>query len=40
METILQTRINNIDAVAATRTQIALSTFKESAKILLDKIPS
>ena len=40
LETILQTRINNIDAVAATRTQIALSTFKESAKILLDKIPS
>jgi Lrp/AsnC family transcriptional regulator, leucine-responsive regulatory protein len=40
LEVILQSRINNIDAVVSTRTHIALSTFKESAKIVLDKLPS
>jgi Lrp/AsnC family transcriptional regulator, leucine-responsive regulatory protein len=40
LETILLTRINNIDAVVSTRTHIVLSTFKESAKIMLDKSPS
>jgi Lrp/AsnC family transcriptional regulator, leucine-responsive regulatory protein len=40
LENVLQSRINNIDAVVSTRTHIALSTFKESAKIVLDKIPS
>jgi len=35
---ILQTRINSIDAVVSTRTHIVLSTFKESAKIMLTRI--
>ncbi|MCF8091566.1 MAG: Lrp/AsnC family transcriptional regulator [Desulfotignum sp.] len=37
LETILRTRINNIEAVVSTRTHIVLSSFKESAKIMLDK---
>ncbi|MBU8910766.1 MAG: Lrp/AsnC family transcriptional regulator [Desulfobacterales bacterium] len=35
LETILRTRIANLDAVRDTKTFIALSTYKESAKILL-----
>jgi Lrp/AsnC family leucine-responsive transcriptional regulator len=37
LETVLHTRINSLDAVVSTRTHIVLSTFKESAKIMLDK---
>jgi Lrp/AsnC family transcriptional regulator, leucine-responsive regulatory protein len=36
LESLLLTRINNIQAVSSTRTRIALSTFKESAKIAID----
>ncbi|MBU8849819.1 MAG: Lrp/AsnC family transcriptional regulator [Desulfobacterales bacterium] len=35
LETILRTRITNLDAVRNTKTFIALSTYKESAKIML-----
>jgi len=35
LETILHTRINSLDTVVSTRTHIVLSTFKESAKIML-----
>ncbi len=35
LETILRTQIANIDIVKETKTFIALSTFKESAKIML-----
>jgi Lrp/AsnC family leucine-responsive transcriptional regulator len=35
LETVLRTRIANLDLVKNTRTFIALSTYKESAKIML-----
>jgi Lrp/AsnC family leucine-responsive transcriptional regulator len=35
LESVIQEQISTIDAVKATRTSIALSTFKESAKIQL-----
>jgi len=35
LETILRTQIANLDSVKETKTSIALSTFKESAKIML-----
>jgi Lrp/AsnC family transcriptional regulator, leucine-responsive regulatory protein len=35
LENLLLTRINSIEAVVFTRTHIVLSTFKESAKIML-----
>lgn len=35
LETILRTQITNLDAVKDTKTFIALSTYKESAKIML-----
>ncbi len=38
LETLLLTRINNIRAVSSTRTLIALSTYKESAKIAINAI--
>ncbi|MBT6341761.1 MAG: Lrp/AsnC family transcriptional regulator [Desulfobacula sp.] len=38
LETILRTRIANLDIVKETKTFIALSTFKESAKIMLPEI--
>jgi Lrp/AsnC family leucine-responsive transcriptional regulator len=38
LETLLLTRINNIHAVSSTRTLIALSTYKESAKIAINTI--
>jgi len=37
LETVLHTRINSLDTVVSTRTHIVLSTFKESAKIMLDR---
>ncbi|MBT3177503.1 MAG: Lrp/AsnC family transcriptional regulator [Desulfobacula sp.] len=37
LETILRTRIASLDIVKETKTFIALSTFKESAKIMLPK---
>jgi Lrp/AsnC family leucine-responsive transcriptional regulator len=39
LETLLVERINNIRAVSSTRTLIALSTYKESAKIAIHPIP-
>lgn len=39
LETLLRTRINCIEAVASAKTCIALSTFKESAKIMLPDEP-
>ncbi len=38
LETLLSTRINNLHDVSATRTHIVLSTFKESAKIVINPI--
>jgi len=38
LETILRTQIANLDIVKETKTFIALSTFKESAKIMLPEI--
>ncbi len=38
LETLLMTRINSIHNVSSTRTHIALSTFKESAKIVINPI--
>jgi len=38
LETILSTRIANLDVVKETKTLIALSTYKESAKIMLPEI--
>lgn len=35
LETVLNKRINSLDTVVSTRTHIVLSTFKESAKIML-----
>jgi len=37
LETVLHARINSLDTVVSTRTHIVLSTFKESAKIMLDR---
>lgn len=39
LETLLRTQISSIDAVAATKTHIVLSTYKESAKIVLPETP-
>ncbi len=39
LETILRTRITALDAVTDTKTLIALATYKESAKILLQNPP-
>ncbi|MCD4722677.1 MAG: Lrp/AsnC family transcriptional regulator [Desulfobacula sp.] len=39
LETILSTKIANLDVVKDTKTFIALSTYKESAKIMLPKTP-
>jgi Lrp/AsnC family leucine-responsive transcriptional regulator len=38
LESLLMKRINNIHNVSSTRTHIALSTFKESAKIVINPI--
>ncbi len=38
LETLLSTRINSIHDISATRTHIALSTFKESAKIVINPV--
>lgn len=39
LEALLRNRINSIDTVASTKTCIALSSYKESAKIMLPKTP-
>lgn len=39
LETVLRTKIAIFDAVIDTRTLIALSTYKETAKILLSNLP-
>lgn len=39
LETILRTRITTLDAVKSARTFIALSTYKESAKIMIPQTP-
>ncbi len=40
LETLLMTRINSIHNVSSTRTHIALSTFKESAKLSSTPFPN